>query len=189
MRKRYLVIATAWLLQTTSWFLPAVKGFLGSRLDHGIPGWAVFLSETCALDLAGLQLDPDSDTSDLSRLRQNPFPAVHPWRCSDTTGDAPETVTTRSIGAADALQVPLVCFAAFENHFCGHEQQCAGACRGTFSTDNPLKFSQEVRVCGLHGRLIERVVEDIKVTGGRYRRSGFRPLTRMCTVAFFEFPH
>ncbi len=98
-------------------------------------------------------------------------------------------ITTRSIGAADALQVPLVCFAAFENHFCGHEQQCAGVYRGTFSTDNPLKFSQEVRFCGLHGRIVELRVEDIKITGGCYRRSGFRPLTRMCTVAFFEFPH
>jgi len=36
-------------------------------------------------------LDPDSDTSDLSRPPQNPFPAVHPWRCSDTTADAHET--------------------------------------------------------------------------------------------------
>src|SRR6266852_4194093 len=49
MTKRYLVIATAWLLHTASWFLPAVKGFLGSRLDHGIPGWDVFLGATCAL--------------------------------------------------------------------------------------------------------------------------------------------
>src|SRR5881396_1044696 len=96
-------------------------------------------------------------------------------------------ITSRSIGAADALQVPLVCFAAFENHFCGHEQECAGVYRGTFSTDNPLKFSQEVRFCGLHGRIVELRVEDIKITGGCYRRSGFCPLTRMCTVAFFEF--
>ncbi len=54
MTKRYLVIATAWLLHTASWFLPAVKGFLGSRLDHGIPGWAVFLSQTCALRPCGV---------------------------------------------------------------------------------------------------------------------------------------
>ena len=26
------------------------------------------------------------------------------------------------------------------------------------------------------------------MTGECYRRSGFRPLTRMCTVAFFELP-
>jgi hypothetical protein len=49
MTKRYLVIATAWFLHVTSWFLPAIKGFLGSRLDHGIPGWEVFLAQTCAL--------------------------------------------------------------------------------------------------------------------------------------------
>jgi hypothetical protein len=49
MTKRYLVIATAWLLHTASWFLPAIKGFLGDRLDHGIPGWDVFLSQTCVL--------------------------------------------------------------------------------------------------------------------------------------------
>jgi len=54
MTKRYLVIATAWLLHTASWFLPAVKGFLGSRLDQGIPGWAVFLSQTCALRHCGV---------------------------------------------------------------------------------------------------------------------------------------
>jgi hypothetical protein len=49
MTKRYVVIATAWLLHVASWFLPAIKGFLGGRLDHGIPGWDVFLSQTCAL--------------------------------------------------------------------------------------------------------------------------------------------
>jgi hypothetical protein len=54
MTKRYLVIATAWLLHTASWFLPAVKGFFGSRLDHGIPGWEVFLAETCALRPCGV---------------------------------------------------------------------------------------------------------------------------------------
>jgi hypothetical protein len=60
MMKRYLVIATAWLLQVASWFLPAVKGFLGGRLDHGIPGWAVFLSQTCALRPCGLaSADPE----------------------------------------------------------------------------------------------------------------------------------
>jgi hypothetical protein len=54
MTKRYLVIATAWLLHAASWFLPAVKGFLGSRLDHGMPGWEVFLSQTCALRPSGV---------------------------------------------------------------------------------------------------------------------------------------
>jgi len=54
MSKRYLVIATAWLLHVASWFLPAVRGFLGSNLDHGIPGWAVFLSQTCALRPCGV---------------------------------------------------------------------------------------------------------------------------------------
>jgi hypothetical protein len=49
MTKRYVVIATAGLLHAASWFLPAIKGFLGSRLDHGIRGWEVFLAQTCAL--------------------------------------------------------------------------------------------------------------------------------------------
>jgi hypothetical protein len=49
MMKRYLVIATAWLLHLASWFFPAIKGFLGSRLDQDIPGWEVFLAVTCAL--------------------------------------------------------------------------------------------------------------------------------------------
>lgn len=49
MTKRYVVIATAWLLHVASWILPAIKGFLGSRLDRGIPGWSVFWGATCAL--------------------------------------------------------------------------------------------------------------------------------------------
>jgi hypothetical protein len=53
MTKRYLVISTAWLLHAASWFLPAIKGFLGGRLDHGIPGWQVFLAQTCALRPCG----------------------------------------------------------------------------------------------------------------------------------------
>jgi hypothetical protein len=54
MTKRYLVIATAWLLHVASWFLPTVRGFLGSKLDHGIAGWEVFLSQTCALRPCGV---------------------------------------------------------------------------------------------------------------------------------------
>jgi hypothetical protein len=81
-------------------------------------------------------------------------------------------ITAKSIGAADALQVPLIRLAAFENHLCGHEQECAGIYRGTFSTHNPFKFSQEVRFCGRHGRIVELKVEDIKITGECYRRSG-----------------
>src|SRR5207237_2076102 len=72
---------------------------------------------------------------------------------------------TRNIGAADALQVPLVCFATFENHFCGNEQECARVYRGTLSADNPLKFSEEVSFRGLHSRIVELRVEDIKITG------------------------
>jgi hypothetical protein len=55
MRRARLLILLAWLLQTASWILPAVKGFLGgSRIDRGIPGWAVFLSGTCALRPCGV---------------------------------------------------------------------------------------------------------------------------------------
>jgi hypothetical protein len=57
MKKWYLAIATAWLLHTASWFLPAIKGFLGSRLDRGISGWEVFLSQTCALLPCGVASD------------------------------------------------------------------------------------------------------------------------------------
>jgi hypothetical protein len=65
MTKRYLVIATAWLLHAASWFLPAVKDFLGSRLDHGIPGWDVFLGATCALLRCGT---PSADPWDGTAL-------------------------------------------------------------------------------------------------------------------------
>lgn len=60
MTKRYFVIALAWLLQAASWFLPAVKGFLGSRLDQAIPGWSVFLASAYALR-------PWGDASDAAR--------------------------------------------------------------------------------------------------------------------------
>jgi hypothetical protein len=58
MTRRHLLIVAAWLLQIASWFLPAVKGLLGSRLDHAIPGWSVFLSQTCALLPCGGTSDP-----------------------------------------------------------------------------------------------------------------------------------
>jgi len=54
MTKRYVVIATAWLLHALSWFLPAIKGFLGSKLDHGIAGWSVFLAQTRAFWPSGI---------------------------------------------------------------------------------------------------------------------------------------
>jgi hypothetical protein len=81
------------------------------------------------------------------------------------------------------LQVPLVYLAAFENYFCGHEQECARVYRGTFSAHNALKFTEEVSFRGLHSRILELRVEDLKITGGCYHRSGFRSLTWMCTVA------
>jgi hypothetical protein len=49
------------------------------------------------------------------------------------------------------LQIPLVRFAAFEDHFCGYEQECARIYRWTFSADNSLKLSEEVSFRGLHG--------------------------------------
>src|ERR1700758_184887 len=93
-------------------------------------------------------------------------------------------ITARGIGVADAFQVPLVCFPAFENHFCGHEQECARVYRGTFAADNPLKFSEEVRFGGLHGRIVDLRVEDIKITEEGYRRNRFCPLTRKGIVFF-----
>jgi hypothetical protein len=62
------------------------------------------------------------------------------------------------------LQVPLVCFATFQNHFCGHEQECERVYRGTFSPDNALKFSEEVSFRGLHGRILEPRIEGLKIT-------------------------
>src|SRR5438046_797172 len=57
----------------------------------------------------------------------NPFFNTHAWVASTMTA-VPilppwerYQIASRSIGAADALQVPLVCLAAFENHFCGHK--------------------------------------------------------------------
>src|SRR5437667_8748643 len=74
MTKRYLVIATAWWLHAASWFLPAIKGFLGSRLDHGIPGWDVFLAATCAATLRDCERRPMVWYGDLcSRSRNNRF--------------------------------------------------------------------------------------------------------------------
>jgi hypothetical protein len=49
MTRRHPIIVVAWVLQIASWFLPTMKGFLGSRLDHGIPGWSVFLAASCAM--------------------------------------------------------------------------------------------------------------------------------------------
>ena len=82
-------------------------------------------------------------------------------------------ITTRGTGAADALQVSLIGFAAFENDFCGHEQERAKIHRGTFSADNPLKFSEKTGFCGLHGTSVEPLVEGFKMTGGCYQSAGF----------------
>ena len=82
MTKRYLVIAAAWSLHAASWFLPAIKGFLGSRLDHGIPGWSVCLSQTCALRPCGVaSADPWYGTaiSAAGVLTTVLFVLVSPW--------------------------------------------------------------------------------------------------------------
>jgi len=59
------------------------------------------------------------------------------------------------IGTADALEFPLVCLAAFENYFCGHEQECARVYHRRFPADNALQFSEEVTFRGLHSRILE----------------------------------
>src|SRR5205807_445639 len=87
-------------------------------------------------------------------------------------------ITTRDTGVADALQVPLVGFAAFENDFCGHEQECARIHRGTFSADNPFKFSEKIGFCGLHGTSVELLVEGFKITGECYRAPVLHRKTR-----------
>lgn len=82
MTRRHLVIAAAWSLQMASWFLPAVKGLLGSRLDHGIPGWSVFLAETCALrPCEGTSVDPWYGTaiSVIGVVTTVLFVLVSPW--------------------------------------------------------------------------------------------------------------
>lgn len=98
-------------------------------------------------------------------------------------------ITTRSIGAADALQVLLICFAAFENHFCGHEQECAGVYRGTFSADNPLKFSKKVSFCGMHGKNRRAEGRSHQDNGRGLLSEWISLFTRMCTVGFFELLH
>jgi hypothetical protein len=82
MTRRHLVIAAAWLLHTASWLLPAVKGLLGSRLDHGIPGWQVFLAQTCALrPCEGTSADPWYGTaiSVVGVVTTVLFVLVSPW--------------------------------------------------------------------------------------------------------------
>jgi hypothetical protein len=82
MTRRHLVIAAAWLLHTASWLLPAVKGLLGSRLDHGIPGWQVFLAQTCALrPCEGTSADPWYGTaiSVIGVVTTVLFVLVSPW--------------------------------------------------------------------------------------------------------------
>ena len=82
MTRRHLVIAAAWLLHAASWFLPTVKGFLGSRLDHGIPGWSVFLAQTCALrPCGGASVDPWYGTaiSVIGVVTTVLFVLVSPW--------------------------------------------------------------------------------------------------------------
>ena len=89
------------------------------------------------------------------------------WRSSRWEGNH----IKRSIGAGDAFRIPLVCFAPFKNHFCGHEQECARVNRGTFAADDALKFSKEVNFGGLHSRIVDLRREDIKITEEGYRQS------------------
>lgn len=82
MNRRHLVIATAWLLHAVSWFLPAVSGFLGGRLDHGIPGWDVFLAQTCTLlPCEGTSADPwyGKTLSVIGVVTTVLFVLVSPW--------------------------------------------------------------------------------------------------------------
>jgi hypothetical protein len=69
-------------------------------------------------------------------------------QCNDSRFPSPtwegDDIISRRGGDADGFQFPLVCFTTFENHFCGHEQECARVYRGTFAADNPLKFSEEL---------------------------------------------
>jgi hypothetical protein len=74
------------------------------------------------------------------------------------------------------LQVPLVGFAVFENDFCGHEQEYTRIHRGRFSADNPLKFSEKIGFCGLHGTILERLAEGFKITRECYQSAGFTPV-------------
>ena len=72
------------MLYTASWFLPAVKGFLGGRLDDNLPGWSVFLSATCALrrcEGAGTSVDPWYGTaiSVIGVVTTVLFAFVSPW--------------------------------------------------------------------------------------------------------------
>ena len=82
MRRAHFLILLAGLLHAASWFLPAVKGFLGSKLDHGIPGWSVFLAATCALrPCEGTSVDPWYGTaiSVIGVVTTVLFVLVSPW--------------------------------------------------------------------------------------------------------------
>lgn len=81
MTRRHLLIVAAWSLHIASWFLPAVRGLLGSKLDHGIPGWSVFLSQTCALRRCD-DVSVDSNGTALSMIGVGTtilFLLVSPW--------------------------------------------------------------------------------------------------------------
>jgi hypothetical protein len=84
----------------------------------------------------------------------------------------------------NALQVPLVCFAAFENHFCGHQQECARIHRKTFSPDNSLKLSEELASVACMDLILGLTLEDLKMTGECYRQSALNqwviPLIAFC---------
>jgi len=85
MRRAHFLVLLAWLLHAASWFLPAVKGFLGSRLDHGVPGWSVFLAATCVLrPCEGTSVDPWYGTaiSVIGVVTTVLFVLVSPWIAS-----------------------------------------------------------------------------------------------------------
>lgn len=68
------------------------------------------------------------------------------------------------------LQLTLVRFAAFENHFCSDEKQCAWTYRRRLSAHDVFEFSNEVDWGGLHNRTIELQVRTSKITRLCYER-------------------
>lgn len=49
MRRPYLLIALAWLLNASAWFLPAVTGLDGGRIGPSIKGFEAFVMALCVV--------------------------------------------------------------------------------------------------------------------------------------------
>jgi hypothetical protein len=49
MKRKHLLISSAWLLHTVSWFLPVIKSINGSEINPGVRGWLAFVVASCSI--------------------------------------------------------------------------------------------------------------------------------------------